>query len=90
MHRYLPILNTILSTINREMPDAESSADADITIRLSLHKLENAILTEGIHFIAKYSDNGNVANLQLLDDLRNLRKSNQDVIDEIHRLRRDN
>jgi hypothetical protein len=80
MNRYIPIVNTILNEIRSNMPEADEASDQDITVRLHLAKLENAILTEAIEFLAKYSASGSSSSISLIEKLQSYKKINSDVI----------
>ncbi len=83
MHRYMPACLQTIELLESHMPNIESLDDADITVRLHLHKLELLVLNELLMYLGKFSDSGNSANIQAIERLIDHKKIIQDVVDMI-------
>jgi len=79
----MPACLQVIELIDAHMPNIESLDNADITVRLHLHKLELLVLNELLLYLGKFSDSGSAANIEAMERLREHKKIIKDVIDMI-------
>lgn len=83
MHRYMPACLQTIELLESHMPNIDSLDNADITVRLHLHKLQFLVINELMVYLGKFSDSGNAANIEAIERLREHKKIIKDVIDMI-------
>jgi hypothetical protein len=79
----MPACLNAVELLESHMPPMDSLNDADITIRLHLHKIQVLVLNELLKFMGKFSEPGSAANIQAMERLKEHKKIIQDVIDLI-------
>ncbi len=85
MHRYMPACLQTIELLESHMPSIDSLDNADITVRLHLHKLQFLVINELMIYLGKFSDSGSAANIEVIENLREHKKIIKDVIDMIEK-----
>jgi hypothetical protein len=81
----MPACLQTIELLESHMPSIDSLDNADITVRLHLHKLQFLVINELMTYLGKFSDSGSAANIEAIERLREHKNIIKDVIDMIEK-----